>query len=197
MNCEGVWPICTPDDNSPIVVDLAGDGFQLGSVFLEPVAFDIDADGLPELIGWTRGGAVDAFLAWDRDSNGAIDDGSELFGTATPLPGGGVAENGYVALAALDDDGDGFISPRDSAYSQLSVWVDQDHDAVTDPGELRGLARAGLRAVSVRYREVFEFDGHGNRLPFTSYAWMSRRGGVRRVATADVFFLTKEAPGDV
>ena len=66
-------------------------------------------------------GAETPWLALDRNGNGLIDDGRELFGSMTELPDGRRAPNGFAALAALDDDGDGRITARDAAFARLLV----------------------------------------------------------------------------
>jgi hypothetical protein len=106
MNC---WTACTggicSNDgcgscSSPIVLDLDNDGFKLTGMD-ERVLFDIDVDGSPELITWTRADQEDAFLCLDRDGNDKIDSGAELFGNHTPLSTGYKAPNGYEALKDL------------------------------------------------------------------------------------------------
>ena len=69
--------------NCPLIVDTARDGYKLTSVE-NGVRFDLNADGVPEQVAWTRRESDDAFLALDRNGNGRIDDGSELFGNHTP-----------------------------------------------------------------------------------------------------------------
>src|SRR3954468_47164 len=77
----GDWTGCT----SPIVIDLNDGSYPLSGK-TDPVAFDLDADGLPELATWTAPGSAVAFLALDRNGNGVIDSGNELFGNHTPGP---------------------------------------------------------------------------------------------------------------
>ena len=69
--------------NCPLIVDTARDGYKLTSVE-NGVRFDLNADGVPEQVAWTRRDSDDAFLVLDRNGNGRIDDGSELFGNHTP-----------------------------------------------------------------------------------------------------------------
>jgi hypothetical protein len=92
-----VWP------RDPIILDLDGNGLETvglaGNVY-----FDHDGDGVLTKTGWA--GKDDALLVWDRNSNGKIDTGAELFGDFTPLPNGTLAPNGFAALAALDSNGD-------------------------------------------------------------------------------------------
>src|SRR5258708_3937509 len=121
-----------PAENCPILLDLGMNGFHLSGP--DPaVRFDINADGTPDNIAWTRAGGDDAFLCMDRNHNGKIDDGTELFGFATPLLSGQPAKIGYLALAELDKtaaggNGDGKIDANDLGFRDLCVWVDANRD---------------------------------------------------------------------
>lgn len=75
--------------------------------------FDIDGDGNVEEVSMLNAGS--GFLALDKDGNGTIDNGNELFGAKTG--------NGFSELAEYDEDGNGFIDENDSVYSKLKVWV--------------------------------------------------------------------------
>src|SRR6185436_8116447 len=93
-----------------------------------PVVFDIEASGTPVRIGWTAAHTDEAFLCLDRNGNGTIDDGSELFGNATPMPGGKPASNGFVALAQYDGNHDAVLDEDDPIWPQLLLWRDLNHD---------------------------------------------------------------------
>ena len=176
----------------PIVVDLEGDGIRLTGLD-DPVWFDIDADGSLDLMSWTNRG--EGLLALDRNGNGIIDNGSELFGNYTRLADGSRALNGYLALAEFDTfafggNEDGFIDSSDAVYSVLRVWTDRNHDGVSQPAELQTLTEAGLRRISLDYRRSNRTDRFGNQLRFRSTAWMAGRNGKEHpVPTWDVFFL--------
>jgi hypothetical protein len=91
------WDCYLP--NCPLIVDANHDGFKLTNAS-EGVLFDLDADGSPERLPWTEPDSDDAFLALDRNGNGRIDDGSELFGNHTPAYNNGrdvTTANGFDA----------------------------------------------------------------------------------------------------
>lgn len=125
--------------SDPLVLDLDGDGLELARRDSSFVWFDVDNDGFAERTGWIKGG--DGVLARDLNSNGVIDNVSELFGDATT--------SGFSALAALDTNSDGKITSSDAAFSTLRVWKDLDSDAETDAGELLTLADAGVAEISL------------------------------------------------
>ncbi len=187
-------PYCEAYGCSPILVDLENDGFQLTGLD-DPVWFDIDADGDMDLMSWTNRG--EGMLALDRNGNGAIDDGGELFGDATLLADGTRAANGYLALAELDSwlfggNGDGVIDATDAAFGTLLLWTDTDHSGTSKPGELQTFEQAGILRIGLQYRTSHRVDRYGNEFRYLGHAWQERRGGgVRPILTWDVFFRVK------
>ena len=151
---SGASPGGSASSGTPLV--LAFDG--------EPVQFT-RAAGAFNLAGREASVATDwvssatPWLALDRNGNGSIDDGSELFGSMTELPDGQRAPNGFVALAALDEDGDGRITARDAAFDRLLVWRDTDQDRRSEPRELTSAAETGLVSIDLRYRVDARCDG--------------------------------------
>jgi len=129
------WP------RDPILLDLDGDGLETVGL-TSNIHFDFDADGVLTKTGWA--GKDDALLVWDRNANGSIDTGAELFGEFTVLPNGSLAPNGFAALAALDANGDGILDASDPAFAELKLWRDTDQDGVTGAGELIPLQDAGI-----------------------------------------------------
>lgn len=113
----------------PLVLDFPGPSGALGDLRF---AFDLDADGRKDNVPLVGGSG---FLAFDRNGNGRIDDGRELFG---PSSGDGFAE-----LAALDSDGNGWLDDNDPAFSRLSLWR-PDADGGGAP---LSLAEAGIGAL--------------------------------------------------
>ena len=109
------------------------------------VEFDLGSDGELERVPWTRPGADDAFLALDRDGNGTIDNGRELFGDLTPQHGS-PDPNGFLALALFDDilnggNEDGRISADDMLFEHLLLWHDENHNGYSDSEEMAHVPR--------------------------------------------------------
>jgi len=168
-------------DGSPLVLDLDGDGVQLGALD-DGVAFDLLGDGTRVHTAWPSAG--DGFLALDQNGNGVVDDATELFGSAT---GGEAFDDGFAALARLDDDGTGIIDGNDAVFDELRVWVDADQDGECTPGEMSTLAGHGIRALSLRAQRLdagAAVDAHGNSIPLVST--YERRDG-RAAALVDVW----------
>lgn len=134
--------------------------------------------GIPYRISWTAWDTDDAFLALDRNGNGLIDDGSELFGSATPQPTA-IDPNGFLALAVFDrpEHGgnlDGRISAEDAMFHSLLLWTDADHDAISEPWELIPLPVSGIQALDLEYHLSRRQDRHGNWYRWAGAAEMAR-----------------------
>jgi len=173
------------------LIDVNGDGFNLTNAS-DGVLFDIIGNKASVLVAWPARGADDAWLSLDRNGNGTIDSGAELFGTATKLANGQNASNGYEALAQLDANGDGVIDSKDAAYSQLSVWVDANGDGVSQSGELKSLASLDIASVSVNGDKTSAKD-NGNWIGMQST--MTKTDG-STAATADVWFTADKTAGE-
>ncbi|WP_291018266.1 calcium-binding protein [Hydrogenophaga sp.] len=100
----------------------------------------------------------------DRNGNGWIDSGRELFGNHTLLNDGAYAADGFEALGALDGNADGVIDARDAGFAALRVWRDQDQDGVSDPGELHALDAIGLSQIDLAPTAHAETLADGTRL---------------------------------
>ena len=177
---------------SPVLVDLDGDGFDLTDG-AGGVAFDFTGDGTPELMSWTTAGSDDSWLFLDRNGNGMVDNGQELFGTSTPqpAPAAGEGRNGFTALAVYDltgngGNGDGVIDARDAIYASLRLWCDVNHNGVSEVGELQTLPAADVVGLHLDYRESKRTDEHGNRFRFRARVEDARGARVGRWAW-DIF----------
>jgi hypothetical protein len=186
--------------SSPIIVDTTGHGFHLTSAE-DGVLFDIHADGHPVLISWTAAGSGNAFLALDRNHNGKIDNGKELFGNVTQQPKSD-HPNGYLALAEFDKpenggNGDGIIDDRDDVFSHLRLWIDENHDGISQPEELHTLPELGVYSISLHYRDDQRFrDQYGNWFHYQAALNPDPKDGTSKDGriTYDVFFKTASQP---
>jgi hypothetical protein len=167
---------------TPVILDLNGDGVKTLSVSAG-VNFDLFATGKSVSTGWVSGN--DGLLVLDRNHDGQINDGSELFGTSTLLANGQKAGDGYAALRELDGNSDGAITSADAAYAKLQVWVDANSDGVTQSGELKSLQDLGISSIST-LADVNLSKDNGNLVGLTS-TYTTTDGATH--AAADVWFV--------
>jgi hypothetical protein len=177
-----------------VLLDTAGDGFALTGA-AGGVLFDLDGDGAPERLAWTGAGSDDAWLALDRDGDGRITRGAELFGNFTPQPAppAGQVRNGFLALAVYDThgrggDGDGLIDARDAVFARLRLWRDANHDGVSQPAELHTLPALDVARLHLDYKESKRADAFGNRFRYRAKVDDARGAKVNRWAW-DVFLV--------
>jgi len=175
--------------NSPILISLSG---RLELTAAEQgVHFDLDADGKAELTAWTALDSDEGFLALDRDLNGQIDDYSEIFGNKTEqFPSD--EPNGWRALAIWDDglnggNADGVIDAADWIFASLRLWVDKDHNGISEPSELMDLTEAGIVSLDLDFHKSERRDRHGNLFKFWSQVETTH--GV--VVAWDVFLVSE------
>ena len=141
-------------ESDPIILDLNDDGFNLTS-YKDGARFDILGSGQPVTTAFVTGG--DAFLAMDRNGDGIINDGTELFGDQRG------AANGFEELRKLDSNGDGVINRLDRDFDKLILFRDNGN-AITGPGELLTLAEAGIAEIRLGYTNVNQRTSGGNRI---------------------------------
>ncbi|MDP2831692.1 MAG: calcium-binding protein [Pseudomonadota bacterium] len=145
----------------PLTLDLDGDGLEtLGISATAPILFDHDGDGVKTSTGWVK--PDDGFLVLDRNGNGVIDSGRELFGDSTPLSTGGNAADGFAALAQEDTNLDGKVDAADTRFANLRIWRDLNQDGISQAGELTTLAANNIASLTVAKTENFTLLGNGN-----------------------------------
>jgi hypothetical protein len=150
---------------SPIILNLSGNPL-LTTPENAGTYFDLQNTGFAVKTGWVA--PNDGLLVWDRNGNGTIDNGSELFGNYTPMANGVTAANGFAALASYDANHDGVINASDPIWNSLNIWVDSNGNGVTDPGELRTLASLGITSLNLSYTDqgTTVKDASGNNPEF-------------------------------
>ena len=144
--------------------------------------FDLQARGSQTIVGWVA--SSDGLLARDLDGDGLITSGAELFGDATQLADGSTATDGFVALAELDENGDGRVDEADSGFDALFVWRDFDSDGFSDSGELQSLASAGVDTLQLSAQTVSWWQA-GNEVRLAS-TYQNQLG--QEMALVDVWF---------
>ncbi len=131
----------------PLVLNFGGTAAQLTDTRFK---FDLDSDGKMENINFVTGGS--GFLVFDRNHDGKVNNGSELFGPTT--------DNGFEELAALDDDRNGWIDENDAAYKDLRIWTkDAEGKDV-----LRSLSQANVGAIALAHlASAFDLKNAANQ----------------------------------
>jgi len=157
----------------PLVINFDGSAAQLTQ---DTFRFDVDADGSADQINFVGPGS--GFLALDANSDGVINDGSELFGAQSG--------DGFADLAAYDGDGNGWIDENDDIYSQLRIWT----KTADGENQLLALGAKGVGAIYLgRVETPFSIKDSSNELQGQVRAtgiFLFEQGGVGTVQQLDL-----------
>jgi hypothetical protein len=182
---------------TPVLIDVRGNGFALtdaeGGIIFTP-----DSNAHQIRTAWTVANSDDAWLVLDRNSNGTIYDGTELFGNATPqsTPPVGELKNGFRALAEFDKpdnggNGDGMINRKDAIFSRLRLWQDANHNGISEPNELHTLPELGVVAIELDYKESRRVDEYGNHFRYRARV-LDERGTHTGKWAFNVFLVARQ-----
>lgn len=138
------------------------------------VLFDVDGSGLPQRWTWISRDA--GWLVYDPQHTGQVKSGLQLFGNVTFWM---FWENGYDALAALDDNGDGSLNSKE--LQGLAIWQDANSNGRCDPGEVQSLEKHGIVSLSVRHQRD---KSHADNIAWSPHGVTLRDGSQR--ATYDI-----------
>ncbi|MDD4950697.1 S-layer family protein [Sulfuricurvum sp.] len=151
----------------PIAIDLDRNGFDFTDVANSNIFFDINGDGWKRKVSWTSAG--DGWLAYDANSNGKVDDGSEIVFTK-------YAHNAQTDLAALaetfDTNHDGMFTSADDKWAKFGIWNDKNQNGISDDGEFKTLSDMGVASISLVSDNQFSVN-NGNTIHGISKVTMS------------------------
>ena len=170
---------------SPIVIDLGNDGINSHALNYT-INFDLDNNGFKEATGWVSGD--DALLAIDKNNNGIIDNGSELFGNKSISDSAfsytnSSLNNGFETLKSYDSNNDGIIDSQDAEFDKLLLWQDKNGNAITDNGELIKLSDK-VSSIDLNYTNT-DINNNSNTIKQTSTATLNNG---TKVKADDIWF---------
>ena len=150
----------TPPRRDPLALDLDNDGIETVGISGTVVVFDHDGDGIKTGTGWVA--SDDGFLVLDRNDNGTIDTGAELFGVDTVKADGTLAVDGFDALADLDSNGDGIFDINDDEFAHVQIWQDLNQNGISTADELFSLTELGVISIDLNANSNNVNLGNGN-----------------------------------
>lgn len=192
--CEAGGGVDYDNHCTPLVLSFRG----LPRLSAPEVPFDIAATGDYPLCGWLDR-PVDGLLVLDRDGDGLINNGKELFGNSTPFASGTDGPRSWSGFNALEffdravngGNGNRVIDSGDSVFGSLRVWFDRNRDGISQAAELITLQRLGIEHLRLDGQSMNRVDRHGNVLWFgTTFEY--RVGGTTATGRiVDVIFKVR------
>lgn len=168
---------------TPLVLAFDDDAVELAPA--GAATFDLEDASNCMTTDWPT--AQTPWLALDRDESGDIDGGSELFGSGTVLGDGSHAVHGFEALAELDADGDGRITPSDPRFDELVLWGDANGDRLSTLTETPSVSALGVLSISLSYDIDPTCDARGNcSVEKATFAYLDRGGELRTGRVLDL-----------
>ncbi len=156
----------------PLIVNFEGQSADLSD---EKFAFDLDADGDKEMISYLTGSG--GMLALDKNSDGVINDGTELFGA--------LSGNGFADLAQYDEDGNNYIDEADSIFSDLKLWIKNEDEDRLEALTSRDIGAIYLGATETPFELKGEDNQHNGRVRSSGF-YLTEAGGVGTVQQVDM-----------
>ena len=192
QRCDaGLWGACLETElcgggeetSTPLVLSFDGAEPRLGAA--AAAAFDIDVAGGCVSTDWPTSSTP--WLALDRNGDGGIADGRELFGSGSRLATGRRAANGFTALAELDADGNGKITATDPGFAELVLWADHDGDKRGTAGELQSLSALRVLSIELAYDVDAVCDARGNcGVERAVFSFIGRGGAIEQGRVIDL-----------
>lgn len=173
--------------NTPLVLSFDGGAVEYTTEMAG--SFDLTRVGMSVATDWPT--AKTPWLALDRDDNGLIDDAGELFGSATRLSETAFAPNGFVALRALDANGDRVLDAEDPGFARLLLWSDADASRSSAASELTP-AREKLVSIDLSYSADPRCDARGNcEVERAGFRYLDDAGRERTGEIVDIHLRTQ------
>lgn len=175
--CDPIVQVCEPGPNTPIIMATGQRADYRLTPARDGVFFDLDADGIAEKVAWTLPDAEVAFLAIDRNGDGQITSGRELFGNHTHPD----AADGFAALILLTKEANNGIalasvSADDPLYERLLLWTDRNHNGISEVAELQPVSDV-FSDVGLGYEDHCRPDGNGNTYLSRGWAYLRTANG--------------------
>lgn len=152
---------------SPLVIDLDGDGLEFINLNDSNAYFDLNGDGFATRTAWLN--SDDGFLTLDKNGDGQINDISELFSSPE--------ESMYQALSVFNTNAEGVIDKHDSCFADLQIWQDKNGDGISQANELRSLYETGIESISLDPPNTKSQKGDAVIAQQGSFVWSAKVGG--------------------